>query len=122
MARSEAHDSGLCAATAETRRRFATDLLNLTLASPGVNRGQKGARDAAEWLPDRNQCWFADRVVGVRQKYSLTIDRREADALDRVLASCALTALVRGGARVAARIDPGWRSGELPDEAARRPA
>ena len=37
----------------------------------------------------------------------LTIDRREADALDRVLASCASTALVRGGARVAARIDPG---------------
>ena len=55
VARSEAHDSGLCAATAETRRRFATDLLNLTLASPGVNRGQKNARDAAEWLPDRNQ-------------------------------------------------------------------
>ena len=69
VARSEAHDSGLCAATAETRRRFATDLLNLTLASPGVNRGQKGARDAAEWRPDRNQCWFADRVVDVRQKY-----------------------------------------------------
>ncbi len=109
VARSEAHDSGLCAATAETRRRFATDLLNLTLASPGVNRGQKNARDVAEWLPDRNQCWFADRVVGVRQKYSLTIDRREADALDRVLASCASTALVRGGARVTARVDPGGR-------------
>jgi len=61
----------------------------------------------AEWLPDRNRCCFADRVVRVRQKYSLTIDRREADALDRVLASCASTAVVRGGARVAARIDPG---------------
>ena len=113
VARSEAHDSGLCAATAETRRRFATDLLNLTLASPGVNRGQKNARDAAEWLPDRNRCWFADRVVGVRQKYSLTIDRREAAALDRVLASCASTALVRGGARVAARVDPGGRCRRL---------
>ena len=110
VARSEAHDSGLCAATAETRRRFATDLLNLTLASPGVNRSQKGALDAAEWLPDRNQCWFVDRVVRVRQKYSLTIDRREADALDRVLASCASTLLVRGDSRVAERIDPGGRS------------
>ena len=118
VARSEAHDSGLCAATAETRRRFATDLLNLTLASPGVNRGQKNARDAAECLPDRNRCWFTDRVVDVRQKYSLTIDRREANALDRVLASCASTALVRGGARVAARVDPGGRSGELPAEVA----
>ena len=89
IARSEAHDSGLCAATAATRRRFATDLLNLTLASPGVNRGQKNARDAAAWLPDRNRCWFADRVVRVRQKYNLTIDRREASALDQVLVSCA---------------------------------
>ena len=30
---SEAHDSGLCAASADTRRQFARDLLNLTLAS-----------------------------------------------------------------------------------------
>ena len=97
VARSEAHDSGLCAATPETRRRFATDLLNLTLASPDVNRGQKNDRDAAAWVPDRNPCWFADRVVRVRQKYSLTIDRREANALDQVLVSCASTTLVRGG-------------------------
>ena len=41
VARSEAHDSGLCAADAITRRRFSSDLLNLTLASPMVNRGQK---------------------------------------------------------------------------------
>ena len=34
VARSEAHDSGLCAADLATRRRFATDLLNLTLAGP----------------------------------------------------------------------------------------
>ncbi len=38
VALSEAHDSGLCAASAELRRRFATDLLNLTLAAPAVNR------------------------------------------------------------------------------------
>ena len=38
VARSEAHDSGLCAADLATRRRFATDLLNLTLAGPRVNR------------------------------------------------------------------------------------
>ncbi len=101
VARSEAHDSGLCAADAATRRRFATDLLNLTLAAPGVNRGQKGARDAADWLPDQNTCWFAGRVTAVRQKYRLTIDRREADTLERVLAGCTSTSLavvVRGTA------------------------
>ena len=51
VARSEAHDSGLCAAVDATRRGFATDLLNLTLAAPAVNRNQKRDLDAAEWLP-----------------------------------------------------------------------
>jgi len=72
------------------------------LASPGVNREQKNDRDAAAWVPDRNQCWFADRAVRVRQKCNLTIDRREANALDQVLVSCASTALVRDGAPVPA--------------------
>ena len=94
VARSEAHDSGLCAADRTTRRRFATDLLNLTLAGPRVNRYEKVDRDAAEWLPAQNRCWFAARAIAVRQRYGLTIDRREADALDQVLAGCASTELI----------------------------
>ena len=35
---SEAHNSGLCSASAATKARFARDVLNLTLASPRVNR------------------------------------------------------------------------------------
>ena len=65
VAASEAHDSGLCAADAETRARFSRDLRNLTLASPQVNRYEKSGKDAAEWVPDRNRCWFAGRVVEV---------------------------------------------------------
>ena len=91
VARSEAHDSGLCAADAETRRRFARDLLNLTLAAPRLNRYEKRAKDAAEWLPSLNECWFAARIVKVRKKYALTIDRREAEALERVLSTCSST-------------------------------
>lgn len=94
VARSEAHDSGLCSADAETKRNFARDLLNLTLASPSVNRHQKSDKDAAEWLPEMNSCWFAERVVQVRLKYGLTIDRSEADALERVLSACESTAMV----------------------------
>ena len=94
VARSEAHDSGLCAADLATRRRFATDLLNLTLASPHVNRYEKVDRDAAEWLPAQNRCWFAARVTAVRQRYELTIDRREADALHQMLEGCASTELI----------------------------
>ena len=94
VARSEAHDSGLCAASPDTRDQFASDLLNLTLASPSVNRHQKVAKDAAEWLPDLNHCWYVDRVVQVRQEYGLTIDREEADAIDTVLAGCESTEMV----------------------------
>lgn len=94
VARSEAHDSGLCAADAAKRRAFAGDVRNLTLASPEVNRYQKSANDAAAWLPQLNQCWFAQRVVEVRQAYQLTIDQAEADALDRVLTGCTSTAMI----------------------------
>ena len=94
VARSEAHDSGLCAAGPATWSEFASDLLNLTLASPSVNRHQKSANDIAEWLPDLNQCWYVDRTLQVRREYGLTIDRAEADAVDRILAGCPSTEMV----------------------------
>ena len=93
VAASEAHDSGLCARDRETRRRFASDLRNLTLAAPDVNRRQKSGKDAAEWIPERNQCWFAHRVLEVRLAYGLTIDRREAAVLEQVLQGCESTAM-----------------------------
>ena len=71
VAISEAHDSGLRARDRATRARFAKDLRNLTLAAPEVNRQEKGGKDAAKWLPDRNRCWFAARVVEVRRAYDL---------------------------------------------------
>ena len=120
VARSEAHDSGLCAADAASQRRFASDLLNLTLASPAVNRTHKNDKDAAEWLPDLNQCWFADRVVAVRRKFGLTIDPREAAALDRVLVGCRSTttplAAPSQSVRAVNPIDPG-SPGAIPDVA-----
>lgn len=88
IAVSEAHDSGLCAAGAATRRAFASDLRNLTLASPALNRNQKRAKDAAEWLPPQNRCWFANQIITVRLAWGLTIDQREAHALEGVLAGC----------------------------------
>ena len=36
----------------------------------------------------RNACWYVARTIEVRQKYSLTIDRTEADAAARVLLQC----------------------------------
>ena len=43
----------------------------------GLLRNQKSGKDAGEWLPDRNQCWFAERVLDVKRAYGLTVDRRE---------------------------------------------
>ena len=114
VARSEAHDSGLCAATPATRAQFASDLLNLTLASPGVNRHQKVANDAADWLPDLNECWYVNRVVQVRREYGLTIDRVEADAIDQVLTGCQSTEIIilEPGAAVTATATPTPTSGD----------
>ena len=97
VALSEAHDSGLCAAGPTVRRRFASDPLNLTLAAPAVNRcgaGGKCGLDPAEWQPAMNECWFAARVVAVKRKYGLSVDRREAAALARVLTGCDSTAMI----------------------------
>ena len=66
----------------------------MTLASPSVNRHQKSDKDAADWLPELNQCWYAERIVQVRLKHGLTIDQREADALESVLSACESTAMV----------------------------
>ena len=84
-----------CAADARTRRAFAGDPLNLTLASPTVNRDSKKHYDTAEWLPPRNACWFAGRVIAVRKKYRLTIDQAERHALAAVLSRCASLLLER---------------------------
>ena len=94
VGRSEVHVSGLSAADSTTRHRFATDLLNLTLAGPNVNLYQKVDKDAVAWLPDQNRCWFSASVIAIRQKYDLTIDQRGADALDHVPAACSSTVLI----------------------------
>lgn len=89
---SEAHDSGLCAADAKTKAAFASDLFNLTLAAPDVNRcgpGGKCGKDTGEWLPDKNACWFASRIVKIRSAYSLAVDQAEASALAAVIEGCA---------------------------------
>ena len=91
MAASEGHDSGLCAASSERRVQFATDPLNLTLAAPEVNRcgpGGKCGFDAAEWLPEKNTCWYASRVVEIKVKYSLSVDAAEAEVLEAILINC----------------------------------
>ena len=84
VALAEAYDSGL----AESKfRTFAGDIDNLTIADPTVNRRQKSDRDAGEWEPPENRGWFAARVVAVKQKYGLSVNAAERDALRAMLSS-----------------------------------
>ncbi|MCY3839303.1 MAG: hypothetical protein OXH09_11785 [Gammaproteobacteria bacterium] len=90
----QAHHSGMCFADTDTKRTFGGDILNLTLAAGEVN-GRKGALDAFDWMPEMNRCWFARRVVDVRLKYGMTVDKAEAEALELVLAGCESTEIVK---------------------------
>ena len=83
VALAETNDSGI----ADDRRRdIASDLDNLTIADPTVNRSQKSDRDAAEWMPARHGAWFAERVIQVKLEYGLSVDPAERDALEALLA------------------------------------
>ena len=84
VALAEAYDSGLPELQFRT---FAGDLANLTIADPTVNRIQKSDRDAADWRPSQNTGWFAAGVVAVKQKYGLSVNPAERDALASMLAS-----------------------------------
>ena len=83
VALAETHDSGLAD---ERRRDIASDLDNLTIADPTVNRSEKSDRDAAEWMPARHGAWFAERVIQVKLEYGLSVDPAERDALEALLA------------------------------------
>ena len=94
VALAEAYDSGL----AESQfRTFAGDLDNLTLADPAVNRSQKSDRDAGEWGPPQNSGWFAARVVVVKQKYGLSVNPAERNALQAMLNSDPSRTVTCGG-------------------------
>ncbi len=84
VALAEAYDSGL---PESQFRTFAGDLVNLTIADPAVNRNEKSDRDAGEWRPSRNTGWFAAKVIAVKQKYDLSVNPAERDALASMLAS-----------------------------------
>ena len=84
VALAEAYDSGL---PESEFRAFGGDIENLTIADPAVNRDEKSDRDAGEWGPPRNRGWFAARVVAVKQKYDLSVNPAERDALQSMLDS-----------------------------------
>ena len=70
------------------RKAFGNDLDNLTLAAPRLNRYQKAAKDPAEWLPEKNHCWYVAKYIEIKKKYGLTMDAAEAAAILNAVELC----------------------------------
>lgn len=86
---SDAWQKGAQQWTADTRKQFANDPLNLVATDAGVNRS-KSDSDAASWLPPNKQirCSFIARQVAVKSAYQLWVTQAEYDAMSRVLTNC----------------------------------
>jgi hypothetical protein len=85
----EAWRSGAWQWTSEEREKFANDLQDeraLVAVSASSNRS-KGDKDPANWLPEGSKEMVCDYVfnwVAVKYRYSLTIDAKERQVIDRI--------------------------------------
>ena len=57
---------------------FQSDPCNLTLASPKVNRQEKGGSGIGEWVPVHNRTWYALDYAVVKLAFGLSFTKREA--------------------------------------------
>lgn len=89
VAYAEAYNSGLKDRTEEQRDAYYTDPDVLLAVQARANNAKKDA-DAAGWMPswDAFRCDYAALHIGIKAKYSLTVDRKEHDALASTLAQC----------------------------------
>lgn len=89
VALSDAWQKGAQQLDTATRMEFANDPLNL-LAVDGPANMQKGAGDAATWLPANRsfRCDYVARQIAVKARYDLWVTAAEKDAMARVLSDC----------------------------------
>ena len=89
VALSNGWQTGAFKLTLEKRTAFANDPLNL-LAVKGRLNSQKGAGDAATWLPPRKsyRCQYVARQVAVKYKYGLWLTAPEKATIIRLLQAC----------------------------------
>jgi hypothetical protein len=89
VALSDAWQKGAQQLPIEKRKALANDDLNL-LAADGPTNMQKGAGDAATWLPKNKgfRCQYVARQIAVKAKYALWVTTAEKEAIKRVLSPC----------------------------------
>ncbi|MEU7828114.1 MULTISPECIES: HNH endonuclease family protein [unclassified Nonomuraea] len=86
---SDAWQKGAQQWTADKRKEFANDPMNL-MAVDGPLNGQKSDSDAATWLPPRKayRCTYIAKQIDVKAKYDLWLTTGEKDAMTGILDSC----------------------------------
>ncbi|NYE94559.1 hypothetical protein FHU41_000780 [Psychromicrobium silvestre] len=86
---SDAWQKGAQQLTEAQRLSLANDPLNL-LAVDGPQNVEKGASDAAEWLPPQEnfRCNYVARQISVKAAYGLWLSQAEKTAMLKVLSSC----------------------------------
>ena len=89
VALSDAWQKGAQYMDGETRRKIATDPLNLLAVDSAAN-SKKSDGDAATWLPPNKKfrCQYVARQVSVKYRYQLWVTEAEKDAISRVLETC----------------------------------
>ena len=89
VALSNAWQTGAFKLTADQRKAFANDPLNL-MAVKGKLNSQKGDGDAATWLPPLKsfRCDYVSRQIAVKIKYKLWFTAPEKEAMIRILKTC----------------------------------
>lgn len=89
VALADAWQKGAQQLSFEQRVAFANDPLNLQ-STDGPTNQQKGAGDAATWLPPNRsfRCEYVARQISVKATYKLWVTQAEHDAMARVLSDC----------------------------------
>ncbi|MGP5294720.1 HNH endonuclease family protein [Corynebacterium casei] len=89
VALSDAWQKGAQQWDEETRRNFANDPRNLRAVKGRLN-SQKGAGDAATWLPPQrgHRCEYARDIIDVKSEYGLSVTAAEKEALHTQLETC----------------------------------
>ena len=106
VALADAWQKGAARWDSRKRLAFANDPLEL-LAVEGELNQQKGAGDAATWLPPHKsfRCAYVARQVAVKAKYGLSVTAAERSAMQRVLRGCPGQPAPTGGTPTEAPFD-----------------
>jgi len=90
VALANAWQTGASKLSQDERVALANDPLNL-FAVDGRSNSQKGAGDAATWLPASRtfRCVYVEHQIAVKEKYELWVTPAEHDAIERILEGCA---------------------------------